>query len=92
MLSPGLSYLEQVCQTLEVIARQQMQNRASEMEARGVRQPQGLEVSQAEPITYHDFMKSSRFFAHATGLVNMTGACHAGVDMMASSSRKKNSQ
>ncbi|KAI3361823.1 hypothetical protein L3Q82_002151 [Scortum barcoo] len=36
-LSPGLSYLEQVCQMLEDIARQQMQmqNRASQMETDG---------------------------------------------------------
>ncbi|XP_038589000.1 uncharacterized protein si:dkey-106l3.7 isoform X2 [Micropterus salmoides] len=39
-LSPGLSYLEQVCQMLEEIARQQMHSRALQMETKTLRELQ----------------------------------------------------
>ncbi|KAK2819071.1 hypothetical protein Q5P01_024632 [Channa striata] len=39
-LSPGLSYLEQVCQMLEEIARQQLQSRALQMETEALREDQ----------------------------------------------------
>ncbi|XP_026153692.1 uncharacterized protein LOC113124797 [Mastacembelus armatus] len=48
-LSPGLRYLEQVCQMLEEIARQQMDNRALQMERNGL---WGHEDMQA-PHTFH---------------------------------------
>ncbi|KAM8744324.1 uncharacterized protein AB9X84_018329 isoform 1-T1 [Acanthopagrus schlegelii] len=46
-LSPGLSYLEQVCQMLEEVARQQMHNQALQMDANAPREHQDVEVSQA---------------------------------------------
>ncbi|KAK1884274.1 Kinesin-like protein KIN-14C [Dissostichus eleginoides] len=46
-LSPGLLYLEQVCQMLEEIAKQQMHSRALQMETDALREHQDLEESQA---------------------------------------------
>ncbi|XP_041815638.1 uncharacterized protein si:dkey-106l3.7 isoform X2 [Chelmon rostratus] len=43
-LSPGLSYLEQVCQMLEDTARQQIHSRALQMEMKALRQHQHLEA------------------------------------------------
>ncbi|XP_056259232.1 uncharacterized protein si:dkey-106l3.7 isoform X2 [Seriola aureovittata] len=43
-LSPGLSYLEQVCQMLEEIARQQMHNRALQTEADALREHQDTQA------------------------------------------------
>lgn len=45
-LSPGLYYLEQVCQMLEEIARQQMHSRALQMETDALREHQSIEVNQ----------------------------------------------
>ncbi|XP_040914690.1 uncharacterized protein si:dkey-106l3.7 [Toxotes jaculatrix] len=44
-LSPGLIYLEQVCQMLEEIARQQMHNTVLEMEMDTLRENQGKQAS-----------------------------------------------
>ncbi|XP_070844605.1 uncharacterized protein [Chaetodon trifascialis] len=44
VLSPGLSYLEQVCQMLEDTARQQMHNQALQMDMKAWRQHQDLEA------------------------------------------------
>ncbi|XP_068561583.1 uncharacterized protein si:dkey-106l3.7 [Cebidichthys violaceus] len=46
-LSPGLCYLEQVCQMLEEIARQQMHSRVLQMETDAQRERQNTEVNQA---------------------------------------------
>lgn len=46
-LSPGLSYLEQVCQMLEEAARQQMHNQALRREMSTLREHQDTEVNQA---------------------------------------------
>ncbi|KAK5851941.1 hypothetical protein PBY51_023453 [Eleginops maclovinus] len=46
-LSPGLLYLEQVCQMLEEIAKQQMHSLALQMEADALREHEDLEGSQA---------------------------------------------
>ncbi|XP_034565977.1 uncharacterized protein si:dkey-106l3.7 isoform X2 [Notolabrus celidotus] len=43
-LSPGLCYLEQVCQMLEEIARQQMQSRVLQMEMDALREHQDMEA------------------------------------------------
>ncbi|KAM7369084.1 hypothetical protein PAMP_013381 [Pampus punctatissimus] len=43
-LSPGLKYLEQVCQMLEEIARQQMHNRALQMEINALQEHQDTQV------------------------------------------------
>lgn len=53
-LSPGLMYLEQVCQMLEEIARQQMQNRALQMERDALQEHQELEVSQERKCSGDD--------------------------------------
>lgn len=45
-LSPGLSYLEQVCQMLEEIARQQMHNQALQREMNALREDQDMDVKQ----------------------------------------------
>ncbi|XP_034402671.1 uncharacterized protein si:dkey-106l3.7 isoform X2 [Cyclopterus lumpus] len=46
-LSPGLRYLEQVCQMLEEIARQQMHSQAFQMEINALQEHQNTEVTQA---------------------------------------------
>ncbi|CAJ1070788.1 uncharacterized protein si:dkey-106l3.7 isoform X1 [Xyrichtys novacula] len=46
-LSPGLCYLEQVCQMLEEIARQQMQSRALQTEMEALQEHEDIEESQA---------------------------------------------
>lgn len=51
-LSPGLSYLEQVCQMLEEVARQQMHNQALQMDANASREHQDMEESQVKTFTY----------------------------------------
>ncbi|XP_035524012.1 uncharacterized protein si:dkey-106l3.7 [Morone saxatilis] len=43
-LSPGLCYLEQVCQMLEEIARKQMHNQALQMETNALREHQDMEA------------------------------------------------
>lgn len=46
-LSPGLSYLEQVCRTLEEFARQQMQSQAAvQRETVSLQEPGDLEVKE----------------------------------------------
>ncbi|XP_031711714.1 uncharacterized protein LOC116388188 [Anarrhichthys ocellatus] len=45
-LSPGFCYLEQVCQMLEEVARQQMHSRALQMETDALREHQNIEVNQ----------------------------------------------
>lgn len=46
-LSPGLSYLEQVCRTLEEFARQQMQSQAAvQRGAVGLQEHRDLEVKE----------------------------------------------
>lgn len=46
-LSPGLSYLEQVCRTLEEFARQQMQSQAAaQREGASLREQRYLEVKE----------------------------------------------
>ncbi|XP_068429951.1 uncharacterized protein si:dkey-106l3.7 isoform X2 [Clinocottus analis] len=44
-LSPGLFYLEQVCQMLEEIARKQMHSRATQMETNALQEPPNTEVA-----------------------------------------------
>ncbi|XP_069020103.1 uncharacterized protein [Embiotoca jacksoni] len=46
-LSPGLSYLEQVCQMLEEIAKHQMHNRSSQMETDALWEHQDTQMNQA---------------------------------------------
>ncbi|KAK5878821.1 hypothetical protein CesoFtcFv8_024197 [Champsocephalus esox] len=53
-LSPGLLYLEQVCQMLEEIAKQQMHSRALQMETDALREHQDLEESQALDASQSD--------------------------------------
>lgn len=57
-LSPGLSYLEQVCQMLEEIARQQMHNRALQMGMEALREHQDAEVSQVKTSMHRIFCKA----------------------------------
>ncbi|XP_068609134.1 uncharacterized protein si:dkey-106l3.7 [Brachionichthys hirsutus] len=47
-LSPGLSYLQQVCQMLEEIAKQKMHNRSLKMEMDALQKHQDMEVDQAD--------------------------------------------
>ncbi|XP_042365621.1 uncharacterized protein si:dkey-106l3.7 [Plectropomus leopardus] len=54
-LSPGLCYLEQVCQMLEEVARQQMHSRALQMETDALREHQDVEV----PDTCHSDSKAA---------------------------------
>ncbi|XP_037340523.1 uncharacterized protein si:dkey-106l3.7 [Pungitius pungitius] len=58
-LSPGLRYLEQVCQMLEEIARQQMRSRALQMETDALQEDQNIEVDQA-PATCQRDSKSAK--------------------------------
>ncbi|KAG7223940.1 hypothetical protein INR49_015196, partial [Caranx melampygus] len=58
-LSPGLDYLEQVCQMLEEIARQQMHNRALQTEMDALREHQDTPVSQVKTVMYHIFALST---------------------------------
>lgn len=44
-LSPGLSYLEQVCQTLEEFARQQMRSQALQREMDALQERGDMEVN-----------------------------------------------
>ncbi|XP_041667733.1 uncharacterized protein si:dkey-106l3.7 isoform X2 [Cheilinus undulatus] len=53
-LSPGLCYLEQVCQMLEEIARQQMHSRALQMEMDALREHQEMEASQPADTCQND--------------------------------------
>lgn len=55
-MSPGLCYLEQVCQMLEEIARQQMHSQALQMEMNALQECQDSEVSQVKIFT-HIFAK-----------------------------------
>uniref|UniRef100_G3PYX6 Si:dkey-106l3.7 n=2 Tax=Gasterosteus aculeatus TaxID=69293 RepID=G3PYX6_GASAC len=54
LLSPGLRYLEQVCQMLEEFARQQMGSRALQMETNALREDQNTEVDQAPATCQRD--------------------------------------
>lgn len=56
-LSPGLSYLEHVCQMLEEIARQQINNRALQMEMDAQRTHQDMEVSQVKAFMHRIFAR-----------------------------------
>ncbi|XP_074473241.1 uncharacterized protein LOC141757000 [Sebastes fasciatus] len=47
LMSPGLCYLEQVCQMLEEIARKQMRSRAIQTEMDALREHENMELSQA---------------------------------------------
>ncbi|XP_074547085.1 uncharacterized protein LOC141805794 [Halichoeres trimaculatus] len=53
-LSPGLCYLEQVCQMLEEIARQQMHSQALQMEMDALREHGDMEVSQPLDVSQSD--------------------------------------
>ncbi|KAL6097038.1 uncharacterized protein ACO6RY_06225 [Pungitius sinensis] len=53
-LSPGLRYLERVCQMLEEIARQQMQSQALQMETDALQDDQNIEVDQAPATCQRD--------------------------------------
>lgn len=55
VLSPGLLYLEQVCQILEDIAKQQMQNRETQAEFDTLCEHQELQVSQVNSVTTEHF-------------------------------------
>ncbi|TNN71351.1 hypothetical protein EYF80_018429 [Liparis tanakae] len=57
-LSPGLRYLEQVCQMLEEIARQQMHDRASQMETNALQEHGNTEVIKAAS-TYQSDSKAA---------------------------------
>lgn len=49
-MSPGLCYLEQVCQMLEEIARKQMRSRAIQTEMDALREHENMELSQVKDI------------------------------------------
>lgn len=68
-LSPGLSYLEQVCQMLEEVARQQMHNQALQMDANAPREHQDVEVSQVK--TFTQLSRSRRFPIRLADFVNV---------------------
>lgn len=51
-MSPGLIYLEQVCQMLEETARKQMRDRALQMERDALQEHQEMEVSQVKTFIY----------------------------------------
>ncbi|XP_005941870.1 uncharacterized protein si:dkey-106l3.7 [Haplochromis burtoni] len=59
-LSPGFIYLEQVCQKLEDIARQQMENRALQMEADVLVQHKVFQVSQTPDICQTDSVTAEK--------------------------------
>lgn len=50
VLSPGLSYLEQVCQMLEEIARQQMHSRALQRQMNALQEHRDTEVNQVTAL------------------------------------------
>lgn len=74
-LSPGLSYLEQVCQMLEEVARQQMHNQALQMDTNAPREHQDTEVSQVKTFMYtiseRQLSRSHRFHIRLADFINM---------------------
>lgn len=76
-LSPGLCYLEQVCQMLEEIARQQMHSRALQMEMDALQEHQDMEVSQALDICQSDFKAAEEDHSSCQMLENTQSAEHS---------------
>ncbi|XP_040013980.1 uncharacterized protein si:dkey-106l3.7 isoform X2 [Xiphias gladius] len=72
-LSPGLNYLEQVCQMLEGIARQQMHNRALRMEMDALREHQD---AQAPHICQRDSKAAGEDLSLCQRLENIENAEH----------------
>lgn len=65
-LSPGLFYLEQVCQMLEEIARKQMHSRALKMEIDAQWEHQDIEVSQVKTFMYLHLCKAIKRLSVST--------------------------
>ncbi|XP_035762924.1 uncharacterized protein si:dkey-106l3.7 [Neolamprologus brichardi] len=75
-LSPGFIYLEQVCQKLEDIARQQMENRALQMEADILVEHKVFKVSQTPDICQTDSVTAEKDLTTCQSLEDTVNAEH----------------
>ncbi|KAM9338531.1 uncharacterized protein ABDE67_018078 [Symphorus nematophorus] len=75
-LSPGLSYLEQVCQMLEEVARQQLHNQALQMEANALQEHQDMQMIQALDGCQSDSKAAEEDLSPCQRLENTNSADH----------------
>lgn len=76
-LSPGLCYLENVCQMLEEFARQQAHKQEVQKEIYAPRECQEMELNQVIMFNYHIFAKQlwSWQLPHRVGQINLARTC-----------------
>ncbi|XP_031598398.1 uncharacterized protein si:dkey-106l3.7 [Oreochromis aureus] len=75
-LSPGFIYLEQVCQKLEDIARQQMENRALHLQADVLVKQKVFQVSQTPDICQTDSVTAEKDLTTCQSLEDTVNAEH----------------